>query len=147
MKGLMEYFFLIKSYKALIVFALKASHSLFIFFFSGKFELNRFTVICTACGKNHDPFNLSNIINSGYWFASPENYAYLFSTEVFEIWDSFRKNMPGSSETAFLKSVDQFSEKYGKVSLFMFLNLHTLTLAHFFLYIPSNYFIIFKIII
>ena len=90
---------------------------MFFFLFLGKYMLKQFTTLCKSCGERNNPFKMSTIMSSGYWFASPENFFYLFSNEVFEVWDSFRKNMPGSSEMAFLKSLDQFTENYGRVRL------------------------------
>ena len=77
--------------------------------------MKQFMTTCEICGITNNPFNLSTIMSSGYWFGSSDNFCHLFSIEVFEFWDSFRKNMPGSSETGFLKALDQFTVDYGRV--------------------------------
>lgn len=85
-------------------------------FLQGRYELKSFTTVCRSCGGCSDPFNHFNLLSSGYCFASPVNVLYLFTNDVFQLWDVFRKNMPGSSETAFLKSLDQVSHEFGRVS-------------------------------
>ena len=42
----------------------------------------------------------------------------MFSEDVFVLWDKFRKYMPGSSERAFLKSLNSISEENCRVRPF-----------------------------
>ena len=74
---------------------------------------------CANCKHVGDPFSLFNIITSGYWPSSPGNLSCLISEEVFQLWDAFRKRMPGSSETSFLKSLNDQTILHGRVSMFL----------------------------
>jgi hypothetical protein len=51
----------------------------------------------------------------GYWPGSPKQISHVFSEELFRLWDSVRKHMPGTSETAFLRAVGDISSERGRV--------------------------------
>ena len=53
----------------------------------------------------------------GYWHGSPTNSSYFFDYDVFHFWDTVQKNMPGSSCSAFVKTLAQISEKKGRVQV------------------------------
>lgn len=72
---------------------------------------------CTGCGGHFSPLTLEKIINEGYWPGSPANLNYVFSEDVFRLWDSIRKHMPGTSEAAFIKSLGCISSEKGRVSI------------------------------
>lgn len=65
--------------------------------------------MCGSCNSTSDvsPARL------GYWPGSP----YLFYYDVFHLWDTMQKNMPGSSCSAFVKTLAQISEKKGRVQV------------------------------
>lgn len=52
-----------------------------------------------------------------YWPGSPTNASYFFDYDVFHFWDTMQKNMPGSSCSAFVKTLAQISEKKGRVQV------------------------------
>lgn len=63
-------------------------------------------------------FNVASevsLVHLGYWPASPTNASYFFDYAVFQFWDIMQKNMPGSSSSAFVKTLAQISEKKGRV--------------------------------
>ena len=60
---------------------------------------------------------MEKIISEGYWPGGPKNFNYVFCEDVFRVWDSLRKYMPGTSETAFLKSLASISSEKGRVSI------------------------------
>lgn len=62
-----------------------------------------------------DPFTFGILLKSGYWPGNISSINYLFDEEVFLLWDKFRKYMPGSSERAFLRSINAISEENGRV--------------------------------
>lgn len=76
----------------------------------------QFHDVCNQYGNIVDSFTMNNILKSGYWPQSPLNFSYLFPKEVFKIWDQFRKQMPGSSSSAFLETLN-FSRIQGALSV------------------------------
>ena len=60
---------------------------------------------------------MGNLLQSGLWPGSPVNVQYLFEQEVFLMWDLFRKRMPGTSENAFVKTLEDMSVERGRVSI------------------------------
>lgn len=87
------------------------------YYFSGRFDLYLFTYSCSGCDQQFSPLTLEKIINEGYWPGGPKNFNYVFCENVFRVWDSLRKYMPGTSETAFLKSLASISSVKGRVSI------------------------------
>lgn len=83
---------------------------------SGKYTLLQYSLLCECCGTIKDPFVLKNVIESGLWPQSPKSFACMFKDEVFSLWDQFRKQMPGSSEKAFLESLNHLTKQNGRVS-------------------------------
>ena len=53
----------------------------------------------------------------GYWPGSPTNASYFFDYDFFHFWNTMQKNMPGSSCSAFVKTLAQISEKKGRVQV------------------------------
>ena len=51
----------------------------------------------------------------GCWPGSPKQFNHVFSEQLFRLWDSVRKHMPGTSETAFLRSLGNISSERGRV--------------------------------
>ena len=74
-----------------------------------------FNYQCNSCGKQFSPLKMEKIITEGYWPGSPTQLNHVFSEDVFKLWDSVRKNMPGTSETAFLRSLGILSSDKGRV--------------------------------
>jgi len=80
----------------------------------GRYDLFKYNVVCSDCGAIFDPFTLEVILDSGYWPGSPVRINYLIKEDVFVLWDTFRKRMPGSSERAFLLSLCDISKENGR---------------------------------
>ncbi|XP_046861810.1 uncharacterized protein LOC124455128 [Xenia sp. Carnegie-2017] len=80
---------------------------------TGRFDLNWFTVHLLFIWK-WSPISVDSIIESGWWPGSPENFHYIFSQDVFNLWDAFRKRMPGSSQSAFVRSLEDISSSRGR---------------------------------
>ncbi|XP_028415546.1 uncharacterized protein LOC114538616 isoform X3 [Dendronephthya gigantea] len=80
----------------------------------GRFDLYSFTYSCTGCDQQFSPLTLEKIINEGYWPGGPKNLNYIFCEDVFRVWDSLRKYMPGTSETAFRRSLASISSEKGR---------------------------------
>ena len=75
--------------------------------------MNKYVLECNECAAVTDPFTLPVILTSGFWPGSPKSLNYLFAEEVFHFWDTFRKFLPGSSERAFLRTLNALSaDKY-----------------------------------
>ena len=84
-------------------------------FYLGRYDLCHCTYYCNNCDEQCSPATLDKIINEGYWPGSPTTFNHAFSEDVFRLWDSVRKHMPGTSETAFLRSLGDLSRKRGRV--------------------------------
>jgi len=91
------------------------SETIVVITMTGRFELLSHCFICLECAEKYDPFTLKNIIYSGFWPTSPKTFSCIISTEVFTMWDQFRKHMPGSSETSFLESLNSLTIIHGRV--------------------------------
>eukprot|EP00794_Sanderia_malayensis_P000837 gene837-134_t len=80
----------------------------------GRFDLKKYFMLCKSCCHEWDPFNLKTLIKFRLWPGSPEACTYLFDQDVFRLWNSFSKRMPGSSESAFLSSLNDISAERGR---------------------------------
>ena len=85
--------------------------------FSGRYDLHWFTLMCEGCNAVQTPMSVNNIIRNGFWPGSPCQVNYLFDQEVFRVWDMFRMQMPGSSESAFIKALEDISALKSRVSI------------------------------
>lgn len=110
-------FSLLKSTLWLSLFSVKriTSFILFTTSFLGRFDLHKFTIRCNVCNSIYDPFEAVNVVRHGFWPSNCSNVSYLFSNDLFYLWDSFRKNMPGSSMRAFIRSLEDISSLHGRV--------------------------------
>jgi hypothetical protein len=63
-------------------------------------------------------------MNNGYWPGSPCQVKYLFDQEVFRVWETFRMRMPGSSESAFIKTLEDISSFKGRVGMIGYVTVH-----------------------
>ena len=73
---------------------------------------------CLQCHKDLPTSNPLIVTQLGFWPGSISNMIYVFDPEVFLHWDLFQKESPGSSERSFLKSLEQFSLRKGRVCQF-----------------------------
>jgi hypothetical protein len=80
-----------------------------MYHFLGSYDLHWFGLLCDECGIIQSPMSMKNILRNGFWPGSPCNINYLFDQEVFRVWEAFRKRMPGSSESAFIKALEDIS--------------------------------------
>jgi hypothetical protein len=81
----------------------------------GRFDLNWFTVYCSSCAWKWSPDSINSIIQSGFWPGSPMNVNTFYDQKLFFLWDAFRKQMPGSSQTAFIRSLEDLSHSKNRV--------------------------------
>ncbi|XP_028390710.1 uncharacterized protein LOC114515619 [Dendronephthya gigantea] len=82
----------------------------------GRYDLHWFSLVCEACNVVQ-PLSLTSIINNGYWPGSPCQVNYLFDQEVFRVWETFKMRMPGSSESAFIKALEDISAVKGRTGI------------------------------
>jgi len=68
--------------------------------------LFKHSLVCAECGLYQNPYNLRTLIHSGFWPCSIKTLTYIVTMDVLSLWDTFRKWMPGSSQKAFLNSLD-----------------------------------------
>lgn len=63
-----------------------------------------------------DPFTPTTLMQSRYWPGSMANVSYIFDEELLVFWDKLKSFMPGTSEAAFLKSLEDISKDRNRVS-------------------------------
>ena len=85
--------------------------------FLGRFDLSVFRYQCTVCGKVSSPLDLANLVCHWYWPAAIVNTQYVFTVDILTKWDLMQKRLPGSSESGFLCSLEDFSILRGRISL------------------------------
>jgi hypothetical protein len=73
---------------------------------------------CGNCEQQYSPLSLDKLIGEGYWPGSPNQFNQVFSDDLFRLWDSVRKHMPGTSESAFIRSLGTISSEKGRVCFF-----------------------------
>ena len=83
----------------------------------GRFDVNSPSFVCNSCSCMSS-LTLEDVLENGYWPASPNNLTTLFAQNLFLTWDIFQKRMPGCSETSFVKSLEDVSLAKGKVLKF-----------------------------
>lgn len=93
-------------------------YALFFFNFNtGRYDFDKPTYYCPNCKKDVSSLSLSDIVQAGYWPGSPtDSCSYLFDQTLFLQWSALQKRMPGTSETAFIKALEDVSAAKGRVS-------------------------------
>lgn len=84
-------------------------------FILGRYDLFHSLYYCNNCDEQFSLTSLETIISEGYWPGNPKQLNHVFSQDVFRLWDYVRKHMPGTSETAFLRSLGNISSEKGRV--------------------------------
>lgn len=98
-----------------------AYHSPFFHFFwsflsTGRYDVNFCIFHCKDCKNVFSPLDSSNLIQQAIGQAQFPKY--VFSQDLFFKWDLLQKRLPGSSESGFLRSLEDFSVIRGRVSSF-----------------------------
>ena len=52
---------------------------------------------------------MSDVVQAGYWPGSPTDTSYVFDQQLFKLWDSFQKRMPGTSDSSFIRALEDVS--------------------------------------
>ena len=84
-------------------------------FFTGRFDFNVSGFHCSKCNRSFNPLELDNVIQLGYWPGTIANTKYLFAQDLLKKWDLLQKRLPGSSESGFLRSLEDLSISKGRV--------------------------------
>ena len=92
--------------------------SFWSFLSTGRYDVNFCIFHCKDCKNVFSPLDSSNLIQAGYWPGSISNTKYVFFQDLFFKWDLLQKRLPGSSESGFLRSLEDFSVIRGRVSSF-----------------------------
>lgn len=91
----------------------------YFFLISGRFDLNKAIVQCTKCKTVLPSQSLTDVVQTGYWPGSPTDTSYLFDQRLFQLWDSIQKRMPGTSESSFVRALEDVSVMNGRVWFFI----------------------------
>ena len=92
---------------------------LFIYLFIvGRFDVPKRKTVCSKCRHTIDGFDLANLLCRGFWPGDPDlRSSYIFDQKLLDLWLSISMNLPGSSLSGFLHSLEEISEKHGRVSI------------------------------
>eukprot|EP00795_Rhopilema_esculentum_P017827 gene17827-9517_t len=82
----------------------------------GRYDLLKQNFCCGDCMADIDPFSPTTLMESHYWPGSISNITYLFDEELLVFWDRLKSFMPGTSEAAFLKSLEHLSKERSRQS-------------------------------
>ena len=55
------------------------------------------------------------MVQAGYWPGSPTDTSYVFDQQLFYLWDSLQRRMPGTSESSFIRALEDVSVMNGRV--------------------------------
>ena len=58
---------------------------------------------------------MSDVVQAGYWPGSPTDISYVFDQQLFKLWDSIKKRMPGTSESSFILALEDVSVMKGRL--------------------------------
>ena len=83
----------------------------------GRFDLNKAVIHCKRCNDIAPSWTLAGVVHAGYWPGSPTDTTYVFDQRLFQLWDSLQKRMPGTSETSFIRALEDVSLMKGRVLL------------------------------
>jgi len=83
---------------------------------SGRFDINHQRYQCLKCNKLICTSEPVVVTQSGFWPGSIRDMTYVFDQDLFLYWDLLQKQIPGVSEHSFLKSLELFSKRKGRVS-------------------------------
>ena len=70
---------------------------------------------CSQCNFVSPSLSLSDVVHAGYWPGSPTDTSYIFDQQLFHLWDAFQKRMPGTSESSFIRALEDVSVMKGRV--------------------------------
>ncbi|XP_048581071.1 uncharacterized protein LOC116618759 isoform X3 [Nematostella vectensis] len=88
---------------------------IFVVTMKGRFDLNNLRYVCTSCDKTRGGNHPIILVQLGFWPGSITGACYAFDDSLFVYWDMLQKQVPGISERAFLKSLEEFSKCRGRV--------------------------------
>ncbi|XP_048586080.1 uncharacterized protein LOC116618382 isoform X3 [Nematostella vectensis] len=88
---------------------------IFVVTMKGRFDLNNLRYVCTSCDKTWGGNHPIILVQLGFWPGSITGACYAFDDSLFVYWDMLQKQVPGISERAFLKSLEEFSKCRGRV--------------------------------
>ena len=83
----------------------------------GRFDFNKCLVKCSNCDFVCEPLSdVQLIVRNGYWPGSlKSSSSYIFHQDLFRMWNTFQKQMPGTSQKSFLEGLEEFSLAKGRV--------------------------------
>lgn len=88
--------------------------------FLGRYDLKDSWIQCEKCDANFNIEFPHKLVRENLWPGSPTaSGAYMFDQDMFLFYDILQKNMPGISESGFIKTLEQFSVHKGRVRLIL----------------------------
>eukprot|EP00794_Sanderia_malayensis_P013481 gene13481-14877_t len=77
----------------------------------GGYDFLKHKYRCDYCMEDVDPFTPTSLLESHYWPGSMGNVSYIFDEELLVFGDKLKSFMPGTSESAFLRSLEDLSKE------------------------------------
>ena len=83
----------------------------------GRFDFNKYAVHCRNCNDVTPSWTVRDVVQAGYWPGSPSETSNVFDQQLCRLWDSLQKRMPGTSESSFIRALEDVSAMSGGVLL------------------------------
>lgn len=93
----------------------------------GRYDIHHKRYQCQKCHKILSAADADIVAQSGFWPSSIADATYLFHQDLLLHWDILQKQIPGISETAFIKLLELFSKQKGRVCIVIDLNFFHVT--------------------
>ena len=77
--------------------------------------MNKVIIQCSNCNSIILSWSLIDVVHAGFWCESPSDTSYVFDQQLFRLWDSIQKRMPGTSESSFIHGLEDVSVMKGRV--------------------------------
>ena len=94
----------------------------------GPYDIHHKRYQCHKCHKILSTADAHIVAQSGLWPGSITDATYLFHQDLLLHWDILQKQIPGISETAFIKLLELFSKQKGRVCIEIDLNFFHVTM-------------------
>ena len=86
-------------------------------YFAGRFDINHSKYEYSNCQKVLSSTDPAVIVQLGFWPGSITDMTYVFDQDLFSYLDILQKQVPGISQSSFIKSLELFSKQKGRVSV------------------------------
>ncbi|CAB3998115.1 Hypothetical predicted protein [Paramuricea clavata] len=105
-----------RSFQQEVEFGIESGHCIAVTM-KGRFDVSHGEYMCPDCKCVHSSSDPLVLVQLGFWPGSVTNVRYAFHQDLFQHWDILQKQVPGISQTSFIKSLECYSSKKGRVGV------------------------------